>query len=67
VSRQMFRQFSTCVKAKLEVVEEAQPTAAAENPGPPSETQAVAAAPLAFRAIWAIVVRFFKGLFRRDS
>ena len=67
VSRQMFRQFSTCVKAKLEVVEEAQPTAAAENPGPPSETQAVAAAPLAFRAIWAIFVRFFKGLFRRDS
>jgi len=67
VSRQMFRQFSTCVKAKLEVVEEAQPTAAAENPVVPSEPQAVAAAPLAFRAIWAIVVRFFKGLFRRDS
>ena len=67
VSRQMFRQFSTCVKAKLEVVEEAQPTAAAENPGAPSETQAVAAAPLAFRAIWTIFVRFFKGLFRRDS
>jgi len=51
----------------LEVVEEAQPTAAAENPVVPSEPQAVAAAPLAFRAIWAIVVRFFKGLFRRDS
>jgi len=67
VSRQMFRQFSTCVKAKLEVVEEAQPTAAAENPVVPSEPQAVAAAPLAFRAIWAIFVRFFKGLFRRDS
>ena len=67
VSRQMFRQFSTCVKAKLEVVEETQPAAAAENPGAPSETQAVAAAPLAFRAIWTIFVRFFKGLFRRDS
>jgi len=66
VSRQMFRQFSTCVKAKLEVVEEVQPTAA-ENPVAPSETQAVAAAPLAFRAIWTIFVRFFKGLFRRDS
>ena len=66
VSRQMFRQFSTCVKAKLEVVEEAPPPAIAENPVAPSETQAVAAAPLAFRAIWAIIVRFFKKLFRRD-
>ena len=61
VSRQMFRQFSTCVKGKLEVVEEAtQPVA--QNP-PVPETKAVAAAPLAFRALWAIVVRFFKGLF----
>ena len=66
VSRQMFRQFSTCVKAKLEVVEEAAPTAVAETPVAPSETQAVAAAPLAFRAIWAIIVRFFRKLFRRD-
>ena len=67
VSRQMFRQFSTCVKAMLEVGEESTPSAVAENPVAPSETQAVAAAPLAFRAIWAIIVRFFKKLFRRDS
>ncbi len=62
VSRQMFRQFSTCVKQHLEVAEDPPPTA---NPGPEvqSETKAVAAAPLAFRAIWAIVARFFKGLF----
>ena len=62
VSRQMFRQFSTCVKQHLEVAEDPQP---AGNPGPEvqSETKAVAAAPLAFRAIWAIVARFFKGLF----
>jgi hypothetical protein len=26
------------------------------------EVKAVAAAPLAFRALWAIIVRFFKGL-----
>jgi carbon monoxide dehydrogenase subunit G len=62
VSRQMFRQFSTCVKQHLEVAEDPHPTA---NPGPEvqSETKAVAAAPLAFRAIWTIFARFFKGLF----
>ena len=59
VSRQMFRQFSTCVKAKLEVVEETQP---AEKPVE-TETKAVAAAPLAFRALWAIIVRFLRRLF----
>jgi carbon monoxide dehydrogenase subunit G len=61
VSRQMFRQFSACVKQQLEVAEEAQPAAAITAPEP--ETKAVAAAPLAFRALWAIIVRFFKGLF----
>jgi carbon monoxide dehydrogenase subunit G len=83
VSRQMFRQFSTCVRKQLEVPEapvgESQGSTAGESqPGnePPSaagaqrvaqpvqsETKAVAAAPLAFRALWAIIVRFFKGLF----
>ncbi len=68
VSRQMFRQFSACVKKQLEVVEEAPPapeqatgsgteTAATAVP----EAKAVAAAPLAFRALWAIIVRFFRG------
>ena len=70
VSRQMFRQFSTCVKAKLEVVEEAQsaeaPPTNAESKVVP-EKPAVAAAPLAFRALWAIIVRFFKGLFGVDN
>jgi uncharacterized protein len=76
VSRQMFRQFSTCVKAQLEVAEDS------SGPDPPAEpgantaletqgvseikaipeVKAVAAAPLAFRALWAIIVRFFKGL-----
>lgn len=77
VSRQMFRQFSTCVKQQLEVAEEpaagepqaadaAQPaaaSAAAPSAIPPPETKAVAAAPLAFRALWAIIARFFRGLF----
>ena len=64
VSRQMFRQFSNCVKAKLEVVDEAQPAA---NTPAPTETQAVAAAPLAFRALWAIIVRFFKRLAGKEK
>ena len=68
VSRQMFRQFSTCVRQQLEVAEEPQPSdqpAAAQpvaQPSPP-EPKPVAAAPLAFRALWAIIARFFKGLF----
>ncbi|HEU5459480.1 MAG TPA: SRPBCC family protein [Pyrinomonadaceae bacterium] len=65
VSRQMFRQFSTCVKAKLAVVEDAQPVP--ENPGTVPEAKAVAAAPLAFRALWAIIVRFFKRLFGKSE
>ena len=58
VSRQMFRQFSACVKQQLEieVPQEQQP----------AETKAVAAAPLAFRAFWAIIVRFFRRLFGKN-
>lgn len=64
VSRQMFRQFSVCVRQQLEVpVEDAQ-TASAEPVAP--EKQAVAAAPLAFRALWAIIVRFFRKLFGKS-
>jgi uncharacterized protein len=72
VSRQMFRQFSTCVRAKLEVpLEDAQPAAADVHkntePKPAPETKAVAAAPLAFRALWAIIVRFLKRLAGKDK
>src|SRR5688572_27992788 len=73
VSRQMFRQFATCVKSRLEVADEPPPaqtaTADTTNPTPaattntPTETKAVSAASLGFRAMWAIVARFFKGLF----
>lgn len=68
VSRQMFRQFSACVRKQLEVAEEetSPPETAAPPappPAPPPEPQAVAVAPLASRALWAIIVRFFKRLF----
>jgi len=64
VSRQMFRQFSACVKQHLEAAEAPQsPDQPIEQPSAPAETKAVAAAPLAFRALWTMIVRFFKGLF----
>jgi uncharacterized protein len=66
VSRQMFRQFSTCVRQQLEVTDEPQPSDEAAQPipqPPPPKPKPVAAAPLAFRALWAIIARFFRGLF----
>ena len=69
VSRQMFKQFSECVKKKLEVAEQAAQASAAgaavesADPAPPTETKAVAGGSLALHALWAIIVRFFEGLF----
>ena len=59
VSRQMFRQFSACVSQQLEVADESKPGESNAT----SDAKAVSAAPLAFRALWAIIVRFFKRLF----
>ena len=87
VSRQMFRQFSTCVKAQLETVDDAeasggqsiseaaQPSEKAggseiktnETKAVSHETKAVSALPLALRAFWAIIVRFFKRLLGKES
>jgi len=72
VSRQMFRQFSTCVKQRLEVAEEPQTTGQntaadkTDNAGA-ANNKAVAAAPLAFRALLAIVTRFFKRLLGKSE
>lgn len=74
VSRQMFRQFSTCVKQRLETTE----TQAAEQNtatdktdkntiGADSSKEAVAAAPLALRALWTIITRFFKRLLGKSN
>jgi len=73
VSRQMFRQFSTCVRQQLEVADEPQPQSTDQPVNQPVVQQAapepkpVAAAPLAFRALWAIIARFFRGLFGGDK
>ena len=64
VSRQMFRQFAACVRQHLEVEEVSQPAVESPaSPANPPDAKAVAAAPIAFRALWAIIARFFKGLF----
>ncbi len=82
VSRQLFRQFSACVKQHLEVANapppvaestEASATEAASAGSKPSESapaveaQPVSAAPLVLRALWAVVARFFRRLFGRAS
>ena len=74
VSRQMFRQFSACVKSKLEVATDSQP--ATEEPVgnsvQPAENEAanevreVNAVSLGLRAFWALIVRFFKRLFGKE-
>ena len=68
VSRQMFKQFAACVRQQLEVPEPDEPGENAVPEVPPvpvisPNKKAVAAAPIAFRALWAIIARFFKGLF----
>lgn len=80
VSRQMFRQFSACVRQQLEVAGEPQVAVetqlaaetesagaaqAASNPqsAGAAEQKPIAGVSLAFRALWAIIARFFKGLF----
>ncbi len=74
VSRQMFKQFAACVRQHLEAAEVDQPATGeaatpvvSATPPVPPETKAVAAAPIAFRALWAIIVRFFKGLFGKKE
>ena len=61
VSRQLFRQFSACVKQRLEVANEAQPsgTQTAEPQPPEAEREALSAAPLVLHAMWTVIKRFF--------
>ena len=67
VSRQLFRQFSACVKKQLEgeVADESQPSgqtpteSGSTERSPEAEPRALSAAPLVLRAMWTVVVRFF--------
>ena len=81
VSRQMFRQFATCVKGRLEVPDEP-PTAtvsAADLPSTPTDSTTQSASPptpeakpisatsVGLRALWAIIARFFRRLFGKEE
>jgi uncharacterized protein len=72
VSRQLFRQFSACVKQSLEVADDLQrsgtpPAESLPNETvPAAETQALSAAPLVLRAMWTVVMRFFQRLFGKQ-
>jgi uncharacterized protein len=60
VSKQLFRQFSACVKHRLEVVsvaETAELKSTVNTPEP--ETESLSVAPLALQAMWAVIKRFF--------
>ena len=73
VSRQLFRQFSACVKQRLEVANEAQglgtqtaePQLSEISPG--AETEPLRAAPLVLQAMWAVVRRFFLRLVGKQA
>ena len=75
VSRQMFRQFAACVKSRLEVADEPPGNTnntdenldQSSNSIPPPDTKAVSAASVGFRAMWAIIARFFRGLFGKHD
>jgi carbon monoxide dehydrogenase subunit G len=68
VSRQLFRQFSACVKQQLEAAHESQAAehqtaeSQSDEQPPAPETKALRAAPLVLRALWSYVVRFFQRL-----
>ena len=64
VSKQMFRQFSSCVKVQLEVTDAAQPSE--EKPATETEAKPLSAITLTFRALWAIIARFFRRLSGRS-
>jgi carbon monoxide dehydrogenase subunit G len=68
VSKQLFRQFSACVKQHLEVA--AQPPAAdtqSNEIAPPAETKALSAPSLLLHALWNVIARFFLRLFGRHA
>jgi uncharacterized protein len=68
VSKQLFRQFSACVKQQLEVAGQP-PTADIQSNEitPPTETKALSAPSLLLQALWNVIARFFLRLFGRHA
>ena len=66
VSRQLFRQFAACAKEQLEVANNSGPDEATESVAQsPAEPKSVSALPLAFHALWTVIVRSIRSLFGR--
>ena len=78
VSRQMFRQFATCVTSHLEVADEppaqtaptdqtnSNPIESTNRTAAPADAKAISATSVGMRALWAIIARFFGRLFGRS-
>jgi uncharacterized protein len=68
VSRQLFRQFSACVKQHLEVDEEPRTAESqSDETAPEAESKTLRAAPLVLHALRTVVVRFFLRLFGKQT
>jgi carbon monoxide dehydrogenase subunit G len=73
VSKQLFRQFSACIKQQLEVADEPQappPESAESRPGevaPADKPEAVSAVPLVLHALRSMIARFFMRLFGKEA
>ncbi len=63
VSHQLFQQFVACVKERLEAPE----GVATEEAEATAEGEPVRVLPLALRALWSAIVRFFRRLFGRPA
>jgi uncharacterized protein len=68
VSKQLFRQFSACVKQHLETAGQS-PTADTQSSEitTPAETKALSAPSLLLQALWNVIARFFLRLFGRHA
>jgi uncharacterized protein len=70
VSKQLFRQFSACVKQQLEVAEQPPTAGTHSNAVTPLTEMKTLNAPIeviVFRAMWNVIVRFFLRLFGRQA
>jgi uncharacterized protein len=68
VSRQLFRQFSACVKQHLETTAQSQ-TARSQSSeeSPVIEAMPLKASPLVLQALWNVISRFFLRLFGKQA
>jgi uncharacterized protein len=67
VSRQLFRQFSACVKQHLETTAQSQTARSQSNEeSPASEAKPLKASPLVLQALWNVISRFFLRLFGKQ-